>query len=31
MTGLTPGVAALALVAAAGVTMGIRDRLQEYR
>jgi len=31
MTGLTPGVAALALVAAAGVTMGIRERLQEYR
>jgi hypothetical protein len=31
MTGLVPGVAVLALVAAAGVTMGIRDRLQEYR
>jgi hypothetical protein len=31
MTGLTPGIAALALVAAAGVTMGIRERLQEYR
>jgi hypothetical protein len=31
MTGLTPGVGVLALVAAAGVTMGIRDRLQEYR
>jgi hypothetical protein len=31
MTGLPPGVAVLALVAAAGVTMGIRDRLQEYR
>lgn len=31
MTGLAPGVAVLALLAAAGVTMGIRDRLQEYR
>jgi len=31
MTGLAPGVGVLALVAAAGVTMGIRDRLQEYR
>lgn len=31
MTGLVPGVAVLALVAAAGVTMGIRERLQEYR
>lgn len=31
MTGLVPGVAALALVAAAGVTMGIRQRLREYR
>lgn len=31
MTGLTPGVGLLALVAAAGVTMGIRERLQEYR
>lgn len=31
MTGLAPGIAVLALVAAAGVTMGIRDRLQEYR
>ncbi|MGB3441294.1 MAG: hypothetical protein WBA97_21290 [Actinophytocola sp.] len=31
MTGLAPGVAVLALVAATGVTMGIRDRLQEYR
>ncbi|HEX6357365.1 MAG TPA: hypothetical protein VF106_30755 [Actinophytocola sp.] len=31
MTGLTPGVGVLALLAAAGVTMGIRDRLQEYR
>ena len=31
MTGLAPGVAVLALVAAAGVTMGIRERLQEYR
>jgi hypothetical protein len=31
MTGLVPGVVALALLAAAGVTMGIRERLQEYR
>lgn len=31
MTGLAPGFAVLALVAAAGVTMGIRERLQEYR
>lgn len=31
MTGLTPGVAVLAVLAAAGVTMGIRERLQEYR
>lgn len=31
MTVLAPGVAVLALVAAAGVTMGIRERLQEYR
>jgi hypothetical protein len=31
MTALTPGVGVLALLAAAGVTMGIRDRLQEYR
>jgi hypothetical protein len=31
MIGLTPGVAVLALLAAAGVTMGIRERLQEYR
>ncbi|MFC4858724.1 hypothetical protein [Actinophytocola glycyrrhizae] len=31
MTGLAPGIAVLGLVAAAGVTMGIRDRLQEYR
>jgi uncharacterized membrane protein YidH (DUF202 family) len=31
MTGLPPGVGVLALLAAAGVTMGIRDRLQEYR
>ncbi len=31
MTALVPGVAILALVAAAGVTMGIRERLQEYR
>jgi hypothetical protein len=31
LTGLVPGVALLALLAAVGVTMGIRDRLQEYR
>jgi hypothetical protein len=31
MTALVPGVAVLTLVAAAGVTMGIRERLQEYR
>jgi hypothetical protein len=31
LTGLAPGVGVLALVAAAGVTMGVRDRLQEYR
>ncbi|MFL6123034.1 hypothetical protein [Actinophytocola sp.] len=31
MAGLAPGIGVLALVAAAGVTMGIRDRLQEYR
>lgn len=31
MTALTPGVGVLALLAAVGVTMGIRDRLQEYR
>jgi hypothetical protein len=31
MTGLAPGVGVLALIAAAGVTMGIRERLQEYR
>lgn len=31
MTALTPGVGVLALLAAAGVTMGIRERLQEYR
>jgi hypothetical protein len=31
MTALVPGVVVLALFAAAGVTMGIRDRLQEYR
>jgi len=31
MTALVPGVAVLALLAAAGVTMGIRERLQEYR
>ena len=31
MTGLVPGVVVLALFAAAGVTMGIRERLQEYR
>ncbi len=31
MTALVPGVIVLALLAAAGVTMGIRERLQEYR
>ncbi|GAA5161775.1 MULTISPECIES: hypothetical protein [Amycolatopsis] len=31
LTLLAPGVAVLSLVAAAGVTMGIRDRLREYR
>ncbi|HEY0447747.1 MAG TPA: hypothetical protein VGD70_01370 [Actinophytocola sp.] len=31
MTVLVPGAAVLALLAAAGVTMGIRERLQEYR
>jgi len=31
MLGLVPGVAVLALLSAAGVTMGIRERLQEYR
>jgi hypothetical protein len=31
LTGLVPGIAVLALLAAAGVTMGIRERLQEYR
>ncbi|PPK64479.1 hypothetical protein V5P93_007070 [Actinokineospora auranticolor] len=31
LTGLVPGVAVLALVAAAGITLGIRERLREYR
>lgn len=31
LTGLVPGVVVLALLAAAGVTMGIRERLREYR
>ncbi|TDQ05483.1 hypothetical protein [Labedaea rhizosphaerae] len=31
LTGLGPGLAVLGLVALAGVTMGIRRRLQEYR
>ncbi len=31
LTALVPGIVALALLAAAGVTMGIRERLQEYR
>ncbi|HKS45074.1 MAG TPA: hypothetical protein VJT49_08145 [Amycolatopsis sp.] len=31
LTLLAPGVAALAVVAAGGVTIGIRDRLREYR
>lgn len=31
LTGLLPGLAVLGLIAAAGVTMGIRQRVQEYR
>ncbi|MET8999337.1 hypothetical protein [Amycolatopsis sp. NPDC004169] len=31
LTVLAPGLAVLAIVAAAGVTMGIRERLREYR
>ena len=31
LTFLAPGLAVLAVVAAAGVTMGIRERLREYR
>ncbi|WP_260193475.1 hypothetical protein [Actinophytocola gossypii] len=31
LTGLVPGVAVLAVVAAVGVTMGVRERLREYR
>ncbi|KAA9156466.1 hypothetical protein FPZ12_027680 [Amycolatopsis acidicola] len=31
LTALAPGVGVLAVVAAGGVTMGIRDRLREYR
>lgn len=31
LTGLVPGLAILGLIALAGVTMGIRQRLQEYR
>ncbi|EOD57182.1 hypothetical protein [Amycolatopsis vancoresmycina] len=31
LTFLAPGLAVLAIVAAAGVTMGIRERLREYR
>nr|WP_156893687.1 hypothetical protein [Actinokineospora enzanensis] len=31
LTGLVPGVAVLALIAAAGITLGIRERLREYR
>jgi len=31
LTGLVPGAAVLALLAATGVTMGIRERLREYR
>ncbi|NIH77991.1 hypothetical protein [Amycolatopsis viridis] len=31
LTLLAPGVAVLAVIAAAGATMGIRDRLREYR
>ncbi|GAA4438374.1 hypothetical protein GCM10023148_45380 [Actinokineospora soli] len=31
LTGLVPGVVVLALIAGAGITLGIRARLQEYR
>ncbi|OLF17379.1 hypothetical protein [Actinophytocola xanthii] len=31
LTGLVPGIAVLSLLAAVGVTMGIRERLREYR
>ncbi|RLK60530.1 hypothetical protein [Actinokineospora cianjurensis] len=31
LTGLVPGIAVLAVVAAAGITFGIRERLREYR
>ncbi|MGQ0839417.1 hypothetical protein [Actinokineospora sp.] len=31
LTGLVPGVIALAVIAAAGITIGIRQRLREYR
>jgi hypothetical protein len=31
LTGLAPGVAVLALIAAGGTTIGIRERLREYR
>jgi hypothetical protein len=31
LAGLVPGIAVLSLLAAAGVTMGIRERLREYR
>lgn len=31
LTGLVPGVAVLALIAAAGILLGIRERLREYR
>lgn len=31
LTGLVPGIAVLAIIAAAGITLGIRERLREYR
>ncbi|GAA3009102.1 hypothetical protein [Actinokineospora diospyrosa] len=31
LTGLVPGIAVLAVIAAAGITLGIRERLREYR
>ena len=31
LTALAPGVGVLAVLAAAGVTVGVRERLREYR